>query len=74
MFLTGVFIGGIYACNLPKYARLRKLEADKRFDDMKQRLTEMQTGIERRLERIETQLDKDRRAYRPGIEGVEIKP
>ena len=74
LVLTGVFIGGIYACNLPKYARLRKLEADKRFDDMKQRLTEMQTGIERRLERIETQLDKDRRAYRPGIEGVEIKP
>ena len=42
----------------------RKLEADKRFDDMKQRLTAMQTGIERRVERIETQLDKDRRAYR----------
>ena len=74
MVLTGIFIGGMYACNLPKYARLRKLEADKRFDDMKQRLTEMQTGIERLLERIETQLDKDRRAYRPGIEGVEIKP
>jgi hypothetical protein len=46
----------------------RKLEADKGFDDMKQRLTEMQTGIERRLERIETQLDKHRKAYRSGIE------
>jgi hypothetical protein len=34
----------------------------------------MQTDIERRLDRIETQLDKDRRAYRPEIEGVEIKP